>query len=127
VYKRQLLLEQRTSADIKTAISYFNQAIDQDPGCALAYAGLADALFRDVSNSGDPSDVVPQANAAAEKALELGPTFAHPHAVLASSKIDNWDFSGGEAEFRKALELDPSDATAHQSVISAERGKSHGA
>ncbi len=83
----------RTSADIKTAISYFNQAIDKDPGYAPAYAGLADAYFVPVSYSGAPCDIVPKANAAAEKALELDPTLAHPHAVLASSKMDNWDFS----------------------------------
>jgi adenylate cyclase len=102
----------RTSADIKTAISYFNQAIDKDPAYALAYAGLADAYFVPVSYSGDPSDVVPKANAAAEKALELDPTLAHPHAVLASSKMDNWDFSGGEAEFRKVLHLETHQSSA---------------
>jgi eukaryotic-like serine/threonine-protein kinase len=105
----------RTNADLKTAISYFNQAIDKDPGFALAYAGLADAYGVLSSFGGDPSDVIPKSNAAAEKALELDPTLARPHAVLASSKIEfNWDFAGGEAEFRRALELDPSDATAHQ-------------
>jgi TolB-like protein/tetratricopeptide (TPR) repeat protein len=105
----------RTVADIKTAISYFNQAIEKDPGYALAYAGLADA-YGVLSNYGDdPNEVVPKSNAAAEKALELDPTLARPHAVMAGNKIEyNWDFSGGEAEFRKALELDPSDATAHQ-------------
>ncbi len=105
----------RTNADIKTAISYFNQAIDKDPGYAVAYSGLADAYTVLGSYGGDPNDVIPKANAAAEKALELDPTLAHPHAVLGGNKAQyNWDFSGGEAEFRKALELDPSDATAHQ-------------
>jgi TolB-like protein len=105
----------RTNADIKTAISYFNQAIDKDPGYALAYSGLADAYTVLSSYGGDPNDVIPKSNAAAEKALELDPTLAHPHAVLGGNKSGySWDFSGGEAEFRKALELDPSDATAHQ-------------
>jgi eukaryotic-like serine/threonine-protein kinase len=105
----------RTNADIKTAISYFNQAIDKDPGYALAYAGLADA-FGTLSNYGaDPSEVTPKANAAAHRALELDPALAHPHALLAASKMEyDWDFAGGDAEFRKAIELDPSDATAHQ-------------
>jgi eukaryotic-like serine/threonine-protein kinase len=105
----------RTGADIKTAISYFNQAIDKDPGYALAYAGLADAYSVMPGYGGDANDVIPKSNAAAEKALELDPTLARPHAVLGDHKIEyTWDFSGGEAEFRKALELDPSDATAHQ-------------
>jgi serine/threonine protein kinase/tetratricopeptide (TPR) repeat protein len=105
----------RTGADLKTAISYFNQAIDKDPGYALAYAGLADVYGVLDEYGGDPNDVNPKSNAAAEKALELDPTLARPHADLGYNKVEyNWDFSGGEAEFRKALELDPSDATTHQ-------------
>jgi serine/threonine protein kinase/tetratricopeptide (TPR) repeat protein len=105
----------RTNADIKTAISYFNQAIDKDPGYASAYSGLADAYGTLTSYGGDPNDLVPKSDAAAKKALELDPTLARPHAVLGANEMQyTWDFSGGEAEFRKALELDPSDATAHQ-------------
>jgi eukaryotic-like serine/threonine-protein kinase len=105
----------RTGADVRAAISYFNQAIDKDPGYAVAYSGVADAYSVLDSLGEDPNDVVPKANAAAEKALELDPTLARPHAVLASDKTEyNWDFSGSEAEFRKAFELDPSDASAHQ-------------
>jgi len=105
----------RTAADIKTAISYFNQAIDKDPGYALAYSGLADAYGVLPSYGGDPNDAFPKSNAEAERALELDPTLARPHTVLASNKTEyGWDFSGGEADYRKAIALDPSDATAHQ-------------
>jgi serine/threonine protein kinase/TolB-like protein len=105
----------RTSADIKTSISYFNQAIDKDPGYALAYSGLADAYSVLSGYGSDPDDVTPKADAAANKALELDPTLARPHADLGLNKMQySWDFSRGEAEFRKAFELDPSDATAHQ-------------
>ncbi len=105
----------RTAADIKTAISYFNQAIEKDPGYALAYSGLADAYGVLSGYGSDATDVTPKADAAANKALELDPTLARPHAVLGIDKMQySWDFSGGAAEFRKALELDPSDATAHQ-------------
>ncbi len=105
----------RTSADLKTAISYFNQAIDKDPGYALAYSGVADAYGVLPNFGGDPNDFYPKSNAAAERALELDPTLARPHADLAANKMEfDWDFSGGEAEYRKAFELDPSDATAHQ-------------
>jgi eukaryotic-like serine/threonine-protein kinase len=105
----------RTNADIKTAISYFNQAIDKDPGYALAYAGLADALSTISSYGEDLKEFGPKANAAARKALELDSTLAGPHAVLAANKAAmDWDFAGSEAEFRKALELDPSNATSHQ-------------
>ena len=105
----------RTNADIKTAISYFNQAIDKDPGYALAYSGMADAYGTLTSYGGDPNEFVPKSNAAAEKALELDPTLAHPHAVLGANKTEHsWDFPGGETEYRKAFALDPNDATAHQ-------------
>lgn len=64
---------------------------------------------------GDPNDVVPKSIAAAHKALEMDPTLARPHADLGLvMTLYSWDFSGGEAEFRKAFALDPADATAHQ-------------
>ena len=106
----------RTAPDLEMAISYFNQAIAKDPGYALAYSGLADA-YTVLASPGfgrTPSEIYPKSNAAARKALELDPTLAHPHAVLGSSEMDGWDFAGGEAEFKKAFELDPNDATAHQ-------------
>jgi TolB-like protein len=105
----------RTPSDIATAISYFNQAISKDPGYALAYSGLADAYSIMPNFGGTPSENYPKANAAARKALELDASLARPHAVLGSSEIEyEWDFAGGEAEFKKAFELDPNDATAHQ-------------
>jgi serine/threonine protein kinase len=105
----------RTASDIATAISYFNQAIAKDPGYSLAYSGLADAYVVLPNFGGTPSEVLPKAKAAARKALELDPTLAHPHAVLGGIDMQyGWDFAGGEAEYKRAFALDPSDATAHQ-------------
>ncbi len=104
----------RTAADIKTGISYFNQAIDKDPAYAQAYVGLADSYIV-LGGFVDQNDTMPKAKAAAEKALELDPALARPHADLAQYVSQyEWNRPGGEAEFRKALELDPSDATARQ-------------
>jgi TolB-like protein/Tfp pilus assembly protein PilF len=105
----------RTRTDLETAISYFNQAIARDPGYALAYAGLADAYSVLHFFWVNPSETFPKSNAAARKALELDPTLARPHAVLGNNEMEyDWDFAGGESEFKRAIELDPSDATAHQ-------------
>ena len=105
----------RTYSELEKAISYFNQAIARDPGYALAYSGLADAYSVVPDYGGTPSENFPKSNAAARKALELDPTLARPHAVLGVSEMEyEWDVAGGEAEFKKAFELDPNDATTHQ-------------
>ena len=106
----------RTLADLQTALSYFNQAIAKDPGYALAYSGLADTYFLIPTHGGrNARENLPKSNAAARNALELDATLAGPHAVLGANEMFNeWDFAGGEAEFKKAFELDPSYATAHQ-------------
>jgi Tfp pilus assembly protein PilF len=104
----------QTSAGYATALSYFNQAIAKDPGYALAYSGLAETYLVLTTNGGTPREDYPKSNAAARKALELDATLARPHAVLGG--IENgydWDFAGAEAEYKKAFELDPNDATAH--------------
>ena len=112
--KGRFYWNKRTNPDLKTAISFFNQAIEKDPSYALAYSGLADAYSVLITYGGDPNEVIPKSNAAAEKALELDPTLAHPHAVLAANKFDYaWDFAAAEADYKKAIALDPSDATAH--------------
>jgi tetratricopeptide (TPR) repeat protein len=106
---------QRTAAGLETAISYFNQAIAKDPNYALAYAGLADVYTVFPTYGAKPGDVIPKSNVAARKALELDPSLAHLHSVLAGNYMEyDWDFAGGEAEYRKALTLDPNDASAHQ-------------
>ena len=107
--------DKRTLPDLETAVSYFDQAIAKDPGFALAYAGLASACAVVPDYGGSSSEAVPKANAAARKALELDATLGRPHAVLGYTKfVHEWDFAGGETEFKKAIELDPNDATVHQ-------------
>ena len=105
----------RTFADLNTAISYFNQALAKDNNYAQAYSGIADVYAVLHFFGANPSETFPKSNAAARKALELDPTLARPHAVLGNNEMEyDWDFAGGESEFKKAIELDPSDATAHQ-------------
>jgi len=69
----------------------------------------------DPSFGGNPRENYPKSNAAARKALELDSTLAHPHAVLGSNEMEyDWDFAGGQTEYKKAFELDSDDSTAHQ-------------
>jgi tetratricopeptide (TPR) repeat protein len=107
--------DKQTRADLETAVSYFNQAIAKDPGYALAYAGLADAYALLPDYGASSSEDIPKSKAAARRAIELDPTLGRPHVDLGGIKMAHeWDFVGGEAEFRKALELDPNDAHAHE-------------
>lgn len=105
----------QTPSDIATSANYYKGAIAKDPSYALAYSGLAETYNGlSVIGGGSPGDNFPKSNAAARKALELDVTLARPHAVLGQNEMNyEWDFSGGEAEFKRAFELDPNDATAH--------------
>src|SRR5207245_2090665 len=98
------------------AIEYFEQAIDKDPGYALAYAGLADSYS--ALGGGwlylSPSDSFPKAKAAARKALELDDTLAEAHAALAYAVFfADWDWPSTEREFKRAIELNPNNALSH--------------
>jgi TolB-like protein/DNA-binding winged helix-turn-helix (wHTH) protein len=105
----------RTYGELQKAISYFNQAIAKDPGYALAYSGVADVYSVLPNYGGNPGEDFTNSNRAARKALELDPTLAHPHAILGANEMQyEWDFAGGEAEFKKSFALDPGDATARQ-------------
>jgi TolB-like protein/DNA-binding winged helix-turn-helix (wHTH) protein/Flp pilus assembly protein TadD len=106
---------QRTPAGLKESIAYFQQAIARDANFATAYAGLADAY--NISNiiAAYPSkESLPQARAAAEKAIQLNPSLAEAHAALGMEKSHyEFDFPGAQREFLKAIELNPNSAYAH--------------
>jgi serine/threonine protein kinase/tetratricopeptide (TPR) repeat protein len=106
----------RTEEGFKKSIQYFNQATAKDPGYALAYAGLADSYYLiGAWRFAAPRDVFPRAKAAAAKALELDPGLAQPRATLADIRYRHErDWAGAEPEFKRAIELNPNYATAHQ-------------
>ncbi len=106
---------QTTAAELKKGIEYFQQAIDKDPGYALAYAGLADSYS--ALGGGwqylPPSDSFPKAKAAAMKALQLDDTLAEAHVALAYAAFFDWDWPSAEREFKRAIELNPNSALSH--------------
>jgi serine/threonine-protein kinase len=104
-----------TPPEITKSIEFFKKAIDLDPTYALAYFGLADA-YRALAPTGEvpPKDILPQAKAAAAKALEIDESLAEPHVTLAFIHTwFDWDWAGAEREARRAIELNPNLGFAH--------------
>jgi serine/threonine protein kinase/tetratricopeptide (TPR) repeat protein len=99
----------RTPAALQQAIAYFQQAIDKDPSYALAYAGLSDCYSLFGLYCIEPGvEAWSNANAAATAAIRLDPELAEGYAALAFSRaFGSWDWSGAEAHFRRAAELNP--------------------
>jgi TolB-like protein/DNA-binding winged helix-turn-helix (wHTH) protein len=110
----RFLWNKRTLDDINRSIGYYQDAIKADADYAEAYAGLGDAYVLLSSYGGpDPSLALGKAQEAAEQALRLGGGLAEAHTVLGAVRTDrDWDWPGAEAEYRRALELNPSYPTA---------------
>jgi eukaryotic-like serine/threonine-protein kinase len=115
--KGRYFWNERNVQALHRALDYFEQAIVKDPGYASAYAGLADTYamlgsmpYADLSEA----DAGPKAKAAATKALAIDDTLAEAHVSLAFiTYAFEWNWARGEAEFKRAIELDPEYATAH--------------
>jgi tetratricopeptide (TPR) repeat protein len=106
---------QATAAELQKSIEYFQQAIEQDPSYAAAYAAMADAYS--ALGGGwmylPPTDSLPKAKAAAMKALELDDTLAEAHVALGYAAFFDWDWPTTEREFKRAIELNPNNALSH--------------
>jgi len=114
--KGRYFWNKRDEPGLRNGIKYFQQAEEKDPNYALAYSGLADsyALLSDIGVV-KPSDDMPKAKAAAQKAINVDPTLAEAYTSRAFVKLAyDWDWLGAEADFKKALELNPKYPTAHQ-------------
>jgi serine/threonine protein kinase/TolB-like protein/Tfp pilus assembly protein PilF len=113
--KGRFYLAQRTRESIYKALDQFNQAVAKDPNYAQAYAGLSYAFVLLFDRGWiSPEEASPKIRSAAQRAIELDPTLAEPHAALAALKeLADWDWAGAEAEYRKAIGLNPNDTTSH--------------
>ena len=110
-------LDEGSPEGLQKALESFQLALEKEPRYALAYTGIADyySILPFYSRL-SPKDAFPQAKAAATKALEIDGELAEAHASLAYVlAYFDWDWTGAEREFRRALELNPSYASAHHS------------
>ena len=106
----------REEKDFRKAIEYFNQAIALDGNYALAYAGLADTYALLSTFGFMPStEGVRKAREFARQAVSLDGGLGEPHTTLGYLSLTfDYDLAGSEREFRRAIELNPNYATAHQ-------------
>ncbi len=114
--KGRYVWNRRTAQTLQRAAAYFQQAIDKDPGYALAWAGLADC-YATYSFYGvlSPEEAFPKAKEAVAKALEIDDTLAEAHTSLVWIKSQyDWDWPGAEREFKRTIELNPNYAIAFQ-------------
>jgi eukaryotic-like serine/threonine-protein kinase len=112
--KGRYFWNKRSEEGTRNAIGYFQQAIEQDPAYALAYTGLADSYgVLAAFGIAAPRDVFPKAKAAVSRALELDSTLAEAHVSLAFIlQHYEWNWLEAEKEYKRAIELDPTYATA---------------
>ncbi len=113
--KGRYFLFKRTVPACRQAMEYFDAAVATDPGYALAWSGLADALILLERYGGAPPHaVMERCRVAAERAIAVDEELAEGHCSLGGfCYYFEWDWERGEREFRRAIELNPSYATAH--------------
>ncbi len=113
--KGRYFWNKRTDEDIQTALDYFQQAVDLDPGYSVAWVGIADAwIFRGWYSELAPRETFPKATRAVMTALEFDSTLAEAHASLAHIHLEfDHDWEAAEREYRRAIELNPKYPVAH--------------
>ncbi|HVT92654.1 MAG TPA: tetratricopeptide repeat protein [Bryobacteraceae bacterium] len=101
--------------EVDKGITYFNQALARDPNYAAAWAGLADSYtWLAFYGAAAPTDTMPKARAAAEKAISLNDSLAEAHTSLGYVRaLYEWDWPSAQKEFQRAIELNPNSADAH--------------
>ncbi len=107
-----------THEGFSQAVEYFQQAVDRDPGFALAYANMAICYVALGMGHGagtlEPSEAYPKAKAAATRAIELDGELGDAHAAIALPMLAyEFDWARAEDAFERALELNPNAADAH--------------
>jgi tetratricopeptide (TPR) repeat protein len=125
--KGRYFFDRPSDENLTRAIAQFDEAVNLDPNFAPAYSGLSDAFLWAAFNEGAMSaaEAMPLAKATAEKAIELDDISAEGHTSLAVLRSYEFDWVGGEREFRRALSLNPNYALAHHQfgIALAQQGR----
>jgi serine/threonine-protein kinase len=105
----------RTAPSLESAVRYFEEAIEHDPGFALAYVGLADTYsLQAIYGSLTPSEAQERTKRSVSRALALDDSLAEAHASLAAHVLETaWNWEAAEREYRRTLEIQPGNATVH--------------
>ncbi|HVF41261.1 MAG TPA: protein kinase [Gemmatimonadaceae bacterium] len=113
--KGRYFWNKRTEENIQTALDYFQQAVDLDPGYSRAWVGIADTwIARGWYSRLAPRDAFPKAKHAALRALQFDSTLAEAHTSLAHIHLEfDHDWDAAEREYRRAIELDSTYAIGH--------------
>ena len=99
---------------LRKSLSFFQRALEKDPNFAKAWTGIAKAWEWLADAYVKPLEAYPAVKAAAAKAIELDEAEAEAHCYLGDSmRVLDWDVAGGQAELKRALQLDPNSGTAH--------------
>jgi TolB-like protein/DNA-binding winged helix-turn-helix (wHTH) protein/Tfp pilus assembly protein PilF len=105
----------RSEPDLQKGLAYFQHAVAEDPGFALAWAGIAES-YGPLAYGGymATAETAPRMRAAATRALELDDTLAEAHTALAACMaFQEWNWAAAESEFHRAIDVNPNYATAH--------------
>ncbi len=118
--KGKFFFEKGTLEGINKALECFQQAIEKDPACALAYYGEAGYYFGlGFFEILPPKQAFAKAKSLTEKALEIDDMLPEAHLMLATIRLYyDWDWEGAEREFRRANELNPNSSDAYQGYAS---------
>jgi tetratricopeptide (TPR) repeat protein len=117
LYLKGLFFQKKqTKVAAKKAIEYFEQAIERDPNYPLAYAGLALSYsLLPLYSSSPPKDAILKAKEIALRAFQIDEALPEAHASLGFIKTwYDWDWEGAESQYKRAIELNPGYATAHE-------------
>jgi TolB-like protein/DNA-binding winged helix-turn-helix (wHTH) protein/Flp pilus assembly protein TadD len=114
--KSRYFLTIRSPESAKKSREYAQKSVTLQPASALFEAGLADSLLSmSLLYASAPRDVLPQAKAAAERALQMDDSLAEGHDALAKAYFTyDWNFPATEREFKRAVQLKPNFEDAHQ-------------